>query len=99
MAPSRYVPQPIDISDVALPPELEPLAERLAENTHDVWSRERLRQGWRLGDVRNDERKEHPCLVAYDELPESEKELDRNTTLATLKAIIALGFEIRPPRR
>lgn len=35
-----------------------------------------------------------PCLVPYDELPESEKEFDRNTAFETLKLIVKLGFSI-----
>ena len=34
-------------------------------------------------------------MVAYNELPEDEKEYDRNTALETLKLIVKLGYEIR----
>lgn len=96
---SAYVPQPIDARNVELAPEILELAERLAENAHDVWAVGRLRDGWRYGPTRNDERKEHPDLVPYSELTESEKEYDRRTALETLKAIVALGFVITPPRK
>ena len=36
----------------------------------------------------------HPCLVPYEELPEIEKDYDRNTAIGTLKLIQALGFDI-----
>jgi hypothetical protein len=36
--------------------------------------------------------KTHPCLVPYEELPESEKEYDRRTSVETLKFILAQGF-------
>ena len=36
----------------------------------------------------------HPCLVPYDELPESEKDYDRATSQETLKLIMKLGFDI-----
>ena len=36
----------------------------------------------------------HPCLVAYEDLPEEEKVYDRNTSVETLKLILKLGFEI-----
>ena len=39
--------------------------------------------------------KEHPCLVPYEQLPESEKVYDRNTALEALKVITAMGYEIR----
>jgi hypothetical protein len=53
-----------------------------------------MAEGWRYGPERNDERKEHPCLVPYNELSESEKEYDRKTAIETLKAIGLLGFKI-----
>ena len=51
-------------------------------------------EGWKLGRKRNDRRKTHPCLVPYEELPEIEKDYDRNTAKSTLKLIIKLGFKI-----
>ena len=51
-------------------------------------------QGWTYGAERNDALKHHPCLVPYEELPESEKEYDRNTSVETLKLILKLGFKI-----
>jgi tetratricopeptide (TPR) repeat protein len=99
-APSRdsvYNPEPIDTSNASLPPELVPLLERLAENAHDVWAEQRLRDGWTLGPVRNDAAKQHPSLVPYDELPESEKTYDRILASQTLRAILVLGYRIVPP--
>jgi ryanodine receptor 2 len=93
----NYQPSPIDTSTVELGPELLELTERLAENVHDVWAVQRLEDGWRFGFRRDDAKKEHPCLVAYDDLPESEKLYDRGVALQTLKAIVALGFRIEPP--
>lgn len=91
---STYTPKPADLSDVNLPAELEPLIEQMAKNVHDVWAESRINDGWRYGPERNDERKEHPCLVEYDELPDSEREYDRNTAIGTLKLILKLGFKI-----
>ena len=89
-----YQPKPIDTSDITLPEELLTLTEKIAENVHDVWAVGRLEQGWTYGSVRNDGRKETPCLVPYNKLPECEKEYDRNTALETLKLIIKLGYTI-----
>ena len=90
----NYVPKPIDTSDVVLPEELMSLVEDMSRNVHDVWAETRINDGWRYGDRRNDERKEHPCLVDYDDLTESEREYDRNTAVGTLKLIYKLGFKI-----
>ncbi len=95
----RYIPNPIDTSTVTLDPELLHLAELLAKNTHDVWARERLAQGWTYGPARRDDRKEHPCLIPYELLPEEEKVYDRNTALEALKAVCALGYRILPGDR
>lgn len=89
-----YTPAPIDTSAAELSPELEELLERLAAHNHDVWAQQRLAEGWTYGPKRNDDRKEHPCLVPYDQLPESEKEYDRQTACQVLKAVLALGWRL-----
>ena len=94
MAKQNYTPNPIDTSSVVLPEELAPLAEELAKNVHEVWAKTRIEQGWTYGDTRDDLRKQHPCIVPYDELSENEKEFDRNTSQETLRLIIKLGFKI-----
>ncbi|HEV3146469.1 MAG TPA: RyR domain-containing protein [Gemmataceae bacterium] len=90
----KYVPKPIDTAHVQLPGSLQQLTERLAENAHDVWARQRLADGWTWGSQRDDKSKQHPCLIPYADLPESEKQYDRQTAMETLKAIIALGYRI-----
>lgn len=90
----NYNPKPIDTSDINLPEELLALTERIAENVHDVWAVGRIEQSWSYGPVRDDAKKETPCLVPYSELPESEKEYDRNTATETLKLIIKMGYSI-----
>ena len=92
-----YTPRPIDTSQVSLPADLLELCEQLAANAHEVWAQQRLADGWKYGVERNDPGKEHPSLVAYPQLPEAEKQYDRNAVLETLKAITALGHRIQPP--
>ena len=94
MKMGKYTPQPIDTIDVKLPEELEQLVEQMSKNVHEVWAKTRISQGWTYGEQRNDELKTHPCLVPYEELPEEEKEYDRNTSIGTLKLIMKLGFKI-----
>lgn len=89
-----YEPRILDSSAVELPSDLLPLLERLAANAHDVWAAQRLRDGWTYGPVRDDSLRQHPCLVPYEQLPESEKEYDRNSVRQTLRAILALGYRI-----
>lgn len=89
-----YDPKPINTSGIELPPAVMELVEKLAASNHDNWAQGRMKEGWRYGPARNDERKEHPGLVPYDELSESEKEYDRVSSIETLKAIYALGYRI-----
>jgi len=89
-----YDPHPIDTSNVKLDEALLQLTERLAQNTHDLWARRRLSEGWSYGLERDDATKEHPCLVPYDQLLESEKQYDRITAMEAIKAIITLGYRI-----
>lgn len=90
----QYTPRPVDTSHVVLSPELLELTERLAAHAHDVWAVGRLSQGWCYGTCRDDERKLHPCLVPYEELPESEKDYDRRAAMETLRVLVSLGYRI-----
>lgn len=92
---SDYTPRTIDTSHVHLSPDLEGLVEKLAENNHDHWALQRIAEGWRYGANRDDKKKEHPDLVPYEKLSESEREYDRKTVLEALKAIVALGYQVR----
>lgn len=90
----QYTPKLEDLTDVKLPPELNELAEFIAKNVHEVWSKKRMNEGWTYGPIRDDDKKTHPCLVSYEELPENEKDYDRATSQETLKLIMRLGFSI-----
>ena len=92
---NKYVPQPMDTSDVQLPEELNDLIEQMSKNVHEVWAKSRIDQGWTYGPERSDILKQHPCLIPYEDLPEIEKAYDRDTALGTLKLISKLGFEIK----
>ena len=91
-----YQPRPIPTDHVTLPDSLFAITEQLAASTHDIWARQRLAEGWTYGPKRDDAQKQHPCLVPYSDLPDSEKEYDRKTAVETLKAIVALGYGINP---
>ena len=89
-----YRPTPIDTSEIKLADDLLELRERIAANAHDVWASRRLAEGWKYGPARDDVAKQHPDLVPYADLPDTEKQYDRDTAMETLKAIIALGYRI-----
>ena len=83
----NYIPQPLDTSDIQLPEELMLLVEQMSKNVHEVWAKNRIEQGWCYGKERNDTLKQHPCLIPYEDLPESEQAYDRDTAKSTLKLI------------
>ena len=88
------MPAPLRIDDVKVPECLLDLVELLARHNHDVWAEQRIREGWTYGDYRDDNKKTHPCLRHYDDLPETEKDYDRNTAVAIVKLLIKLGFQL-----
>lgn len=94
MYKSKYAPEPVDTSDVVLPEEILELSEVIAKNVHDIWSAGRIAEGWTYGEKKDQDKKTTPLLVPYEELPESEKEYDRNTAYETLRLIVKLGYRI-----
>ncbi len=89
-----YKPDPLNLENVQLPESLEALMEKIAKNVHENWAQLRVSEGWTYGKKRDSDKKTTPCLVAYEDLPEEEKEYDRKTAEQTLKTIIALGYSI-----
>lgn len=90
----RYTPSPVNTENVVLSAELEELIEHLAKNTHEVWAQQRMKDGWIYGPNRDDDKKAHPDLVTYEELPESEKEYDRSVAEQLIKSMLAMGYRI-----
>lgn len=89
-----YEPHPIDLSDVEIEDELTELREAIAENAHEVWAYNRKKEGWRYGPKRNDEKKLHPDMTAYSQLPDSERQYDRDMAVNTIKLVKKLGWDI-----
>ena len=44
--------------------------------SHESWAKQKVLDGWKYGPVKNPERKEHPCLVEWDELPVEQRAKD-----------------------
>ena len=68
---------PEDPSNWSQKVDLTENQELLARLEHSRWYAERRLNGWQYGTTRDDNRKIHPCLVPYDQLPETEKQKDR----------------------
>ena len=43
---------------------------------HDAWMADKTAAGWKFGPVKDPEKKEHPCMVAYSELPYEQRVKD-----------------------
>lgn len=91
---NNYTPKPLNTDDVVLPDELETLTEALSKNVHEVWAAGRIAAGWKYGPVRDEIKKEHPCLIPYEELSEDERSYDRATALSTIRFVLKNGFSI-----
>ena len=89
-----YKPNLVDTSAVQIPSNLEPLIEQLSEQVHESWAATRVAQGWSYGPSRDDATLQHPGLVPYDALSESEKDVDRATVVTTIKLMLHFGYEI-----
>jgi hypothetical protein len=37
---------------------------------------DKFKNGWKLGPVKDADKKEHPCLIPFDQLPEFQKKKD-----------------------
>ena len=42
-------------------------------DSHNSWLKEKTEQGWKYGEVKDPEKKEHPCVTAYENLPKSQQ--------------------------
>lgn len=49
MMSNGYKPAPLELSDVKLTAGQEVLVDKLAENAHNVWAKDRIKQGWTYG--------------------------------------------------
>ena len=92
-----YKPQPLDLNHTQLTPQLDELVELLAENTHNVWAKERIKNGWTYGLVENAAQKRHPYLLPYDKVDPLIKKANRETALDTVKTLLAYGYLIESP--
>ena len=44
--------------------------------SHENWLKEKEKEGWRYGEVKDPEKKEHPCYVPYNQLPKEQQAKD-----------------------
>ncbi|XP_049320175.1 ryanodine receptor 2 isoform X2 [Astyanax mexicanus] len=94
LGPVIFTPTPVDTSQLVLPPQLELIRERLAENLHELWLLDKIEQGWTHGPVRDDSKKVHPGLAEFSKLPEQERQSNLQAAENTIRTLLALGAHI-----
>ncbi|XP_067629192.1 ryanodine receptor isoform X17 [Eurosta solidaginis] len=97
MQANGYKPAPLDLSAVTLSPKLEELVDQLAENTHNLWARERIQQGWTYGLNEDSENHRSPHLVPYSKVDEAIKKANRDTASETVRTLLVYGYVLDPP--
>lgn len=55
-------------------------------DSHESWLAEKAAAGWKMGPVKDPEKKEHPCMVPYAELPPEQQRKDA-LFLAVVRAL------------
>ncbi|XP_023662899.1 ryanodine receptor 1b isoform X3 [Paramormyrops kingsleyae] len=91
---TSFTPYPVDTIQIVLPPHLERIREKLAENIHELWAVTRIEQGWTYAAFRDDNKKLHPCLVDFQNLPEPERNYNLQMSGETIKTLLALGCHV-----
>jgi hypothetical protein len=58
------------------------------EESHASWLAEKIATGWKYGPVKDPEKREHPCVLPYAELPLDQRAKD-HLYLAVVRAMAA----------
>uniref|UniRef100_A0A8C0IEE0 Ryanodine receptor 3 n=1 Tax=Bubo bubo TaxID=30461 RepID=A0A8C0IEE0_BUBBB len=97
MMSNGYKPAPLDLSEVKLLPSQEFLVDRLAENAHNVWAKDRIKQGWTYGIQQDLKNKRNPRLVPYALLDERTKKSNRDSLREAVRTFAGYGYSVEPP--
>ncbi|GAA6103169.1 ryanodine receptor 3 isoform X8 [Tachysurus ichikawai] len=94
LSQASFIPTPVDTTQIVMPPHLEKVRDRLAENIHELWAINKIELGWTYGKIRDDNKRQHPCLVDFSKLPETERNYNLQMSTETLKTLLALGCHV-----
>ena len=90
---SEWMKQPVKdtIIDLIADPTLSPA------DVHNSWAKSKIRDGWVWGPEKSVEKKTHPCLVSYNELPQGERYKDVMFRMTATIHLSLHGFELGDP--
>ncbi|XP_022619295.1 ryanodine receptor 2-like isoform X4 [Seriola dumerili] len=94
--PSGYRPAPVDLSHVFLSPAHEEVVNLLAENDHNVWARERIKQGWTYAAQQDVKAKRSPYLVPCSFLDERSRRAGKESVRDAVCTLLAYGYSLEP---
>ena len=92
-----YKPAPLDLSAIELSQKMEELVDLLSENTHNLWAKERIGQGWTYGLNEDPDCRRSPHLLPYQYVDEAIKIANRNTASETVRTLLVYGYILDPP--
>jgi hypothetical protein len=73
--------------------------EGMAKHEHDRWCKVKQAEGWRYGAVRDNHKRIHPDLVAWEHLPDLEREKNRRYVRELPVHLATIGFQLDPDER
>ena len=68
------------------------LSGNTPEQSHDSWKAEKFASGWKYGPVKDPDKKEHPCMVPYSDLPPEQRAKDTLFISVVRAVAISLGW-------
>jgi hypothetical protein len=74
------------------------LLENLAQAAHEVFCEGKKRDKWMWGPVKSEEKRTHPLLIAFADLPEWAKDANRNNVRTIPQKLAAAGYVMTPAR-
>ena len=66
----------------------------MARKEHEDWCQRKEKEGWKLGNEKNAAKKTHPTMLAWEELPESEREKNRDFIRGIPRLLARAGFQV-----
>ena len=93
-AEGNFDPKPVDTSDTPYDTKLNTFVEKYSEQLHELWSYERLENGWIYKPTFSDVEKTHPLLKPYNIFTEKEKDVYRISVREAIRALQAWGWVV-----